>query len=133
MKTADAQRGVLCALAALNAVEDGTKGLLIGCEMNIPVARQAGQPEIAEVYAVLGDLAAARMGGEDGHVYERRLLERLSSVDRSGTTGLGRLIVGLRHAAGLTRGEVREVGGVFDALADLAGAVQGDRKEKSLA
>lgn len=130
MITETAQGRLLEALTALDAMEDGTEGLLFGIEMNVPIARLAGQPEVAEVYAVLGDLTSARQAGEDVAICQRRLLEELASVNGSGATGMGRLLVGLREAAERVRSEVPELGAVFDALADLAGAVQSDRKER---
>lgn len=127
--TENAQRHLLEALAVLDSVEDGTAGLLFGIEVNVPIARLTGQPEIAEVYAVLGDLATARRADEDVAIYQRRLLEVLATVDGSGVTGMGRLLIGLREAAGRVRREVPELGHVFDALADLAEAIQVDLKE----
>lgn len=56
-----AQRRLLEALAELNKTNGGLAGLLLGMPLAIEMAEETDQPELANVWRRLADLAAAAL------------------------------------------------------------------------
>jgi hypothetical protein len=66
MTTGPAQRRLLEALSRLHARPSGIEGLLLGLPIAIQLAEDCDLPELAAVYAALGDLAGAVQADHGG-------------------------------------------------------------------